>query len=43
MANKTQDLYLGLFLVSGLLLLLITLVAKTKMTIEGNFKAGING
>ena len=43
MKNKTQNLYLVLFLVSALLLLLTTIVAKTKINLEGNFKAGING
>lgn len=43
MVNKSQKFCLGALLISSFVLILIGLIAKTKVSLEGTIKVGING
>ncbi len=43
MVNKSQKFCSGVLLISSFALILIALINKTKMSLEGTVKVGING
>ncbi len=43
MVNKSHKFCLVVFLISGFVLILMALITKTKMSLEGTVKVGING
>jgi len=43
MVSRAQKFCSGVFLISGFVIILMMLVTKIKVSLEGSFKVGING